>query len=151
MGLFFFNLFNHENLLNQVNKDWNADEEDSELDNFNNKTYKEFSLTHIAYGNRFYHENNRKNSYYENEEDQNNSREVEMLKADDEPMERAHSSLNGNANGDKNIKNNNYVNGTNAEGPENFKNGHSHTNQNDANGNTNGLGNGHANGNGHHA
>lgn len=54
MGLFFHNQRNHENLANQVTRDFSDDEERDETD----KKYKQFNLTQIAYGNRFECENN---------------------------------------------------------------------------------------------
>jgi hypothetical protein len=57
MGLFFHNQRNHENLANQVNRDFEADDENEE----SGKNYKEFNLTQIAYGNRFECENNLNN------------------------------------------------------------------------------------------
>jgi len=44
MGLFFHNQRNHENLANQVTRDFSDDEERDETD----KKYKQFNLTQIA-------------------------------------------------------------------------------------------------------
>mmetsp|Transcript_21488 Transcript_21488/g.17815 ORF Transcript_21488/g.17815 Transcript_21488/m.17815 type:complete len:100 (-) Transcript_21488:196-495(-) len=54
MGLFFHNQRNHENLANQINREFNSDEDNNDT----GKNYKEFNLTQIAYGNRFECENN---------------------------------------------------------------------------------------------
>lgn len=53
MGLFFHNQRNHENLANQINRDFEADEDEDA-----GKNYREFNLTQVAYGNRFECENN---------------------------------------------------------------------------------------------